>query len=110
MGISSVRSETVIEAPVTQTVLEKQFVRNSKGDTTPSVLNVKKLVFKNTGAVLVTKFDDGQPGQDLALLGDGQTTIQNNALIVTNTGANRLLANGLVYHYTYLEGKWHEDA
>lgn len=108
--VNRVTNEQVIEAPTTQTVLEKKFERNSKADTTPSVLNVEKLIFKNTGAVLVTKFDDGQPNQEVSCLGDGFTTIQNNLNIVTATGANELLAAGLVYRFTYFAGKWHEDA
>lgn len=108
--VNRVTNEQVIEAPTTQTVLEKKFERNSKADTTPSVLNVEKLIFKNTGVVLVTKFDDGQPNQEVSCLGDGFTTIQNNLNIVTATGANELLAAGLVYRFTYFAGKWHEDA
>lgn len=102
--------EVSIEAPQTQNVLEKKFERNSKADTTPSVLNVEKLIFKNTGAVLVTKFDNGQPNQEISILGDGFTTIQNNANIQTAAGVNTLLVVGLVYRYTYFAGKWHEDA
>lgn len=102
--------EVVIEAPVTQTVLEKKFERNTKADTTPSILNVEKLILKSVAPVTITKFDDGQPNQEVSVLGDGQTTIANNANIQTNTGANKLTVAGLVYRFTYLSGKWHEDA
>ena len=104
------KTERVQEAPVTQLVLEKKFVRNSKADTTPSIKQIEKLHLKNTGAVLVTKFDDGQPGQELTILGDGFTTIQNNAKLVTNTGANKLLLANKVYRFTNFAGVWHEDA
>lgn len=102
--------EISIEAPVRQQVLEKKFARNSKGDTTPSVLNTEKLAFVNAGATLVTKFDDGQPGQEITLLGDNNTTIANNAVIKTNTGANKLLAPNKVYRFTNFGGIWYEDA
>lgn len=104
------KTERVQEAPVTQLVLEKKFARNSKGDTTPSVLNIEKLIFTNTGAVLVTRFDDGQPNQEITMLGDGFTTIENNLFIETASGANTLLAAGKVYRFTKFSNKWHEDA
>lgn len=102
--------EISVEAPVRQQVLEKKYARNSKGDTTPSVLNTEKLAFANVGATLVTKFDDGQPNQEVTILGDGQTTIANNAVIKTNTGANKLLAVNKVYRFTNFAGIWYEDA
>lgn len=104
------KTERVQEAPVTQLVLEKKFVRNSKADATPSIKQIEKLVFKNTGAVLVTHFKDAQPGQEITILGDGFTTIQNNAKLVTNTGADKLLVAGKVYRFTNFNGVWHEDA
>jgi hypothetical protein len=109
-GVGRVTNEVSVEAPISQAVLEKKFAGSTKGDTTPSVRNVEKLIFHNTGATLVTKFDDGQPNQEISCLGDGFTTISNNANIQTNTGANKLLTNGLVYRFTYLLGKWREDA
>ena|SRR5689334_10000104 len=110
MGVSRLTQEIVTEAPVSQTVLEKQFAKNSKGEAIPSVLNIKKLIFKNAVAQAVTNFKDGQDNQEIAVLGDGFTTINNNANIQTNTGANKLLTNGLVYHFTKFLGKWREDA
>lgn len=103
-------SEVSIEAPQTQNVLEKKFERNSKGDTSPTVLNTEKLIFKNTAPLVVTKFDDGQPNQEISILGDGFTTIKNNAFIQTATGADELLTVGLVYRFSFFAGKWHEDA
>lgn len=108
--VARVTTEQVIEAPVTQTVLEKKFSLNSKADLTPSVLNIEKLVFKNAAPVNVTKFDNGQPNQEISILGDGNTTIVNNAVIKTNTGANKLLAANKVYRFTNFAGIWYEDA
>lgn len=102
--------EISVEAPVRQQVLEKKYARNSKGDTTPSILNTEKLALANAAPVTITKFDDGQPNQEITILGDGQTTIANNATIKTNTGANKLLAANKVYRFTNFAGIWYEDA
>jgi hypothetical protein len=109
-GVSRQITEQVLEAPTTQSVLEKKFARNSASDLTPSVRNVEKLKMKNIGPVTVTKFDEGQENQEISILGDGQTTIANNAFIKTNTGANKLLAVDKVYRFTMFNGVWVEDA
>ena len=108
--IEQERTERVQEAPVSQLVLEKKFVRRSKADTTPSVLNVEKVLFHNTAPVLVTRFNDVQPGQEITMLGDGFTTIEFNAKQKPTSGANTLLVAGKVYRYTDFGGVLYEDA
>lgn len=112
LGVDVVSSEQVIESEATRNVLEKQQIRWAKrGDTTPSVLNVERLQFRNTSSTLVTKFDDGKPGQQVTILGDGFTTLQNNTKIVTASGADTLLADGEVHQFTMWEDRvWREHA
>lgn len=111
-GLERIESEQVINAQETRNALAKQFIRKAKiGDTTPSVLNVERLEFRNSSALLVTAFDDGQEGQKIEVLGDGNTTVENNAKIVTAGGADLLLDEGAVYGFTrYSDGKWHQSA
>lgn len=112
VGVSVVTSNEVIESEATRNVLEKQLIRWAKrGDTTPSVLNVERLQFRNTSSTLVTKFDDGKPGQQITVLGDGQTTIQNGVKIVTASGADTLLADGEVHTFTMWDDRvWREHS
>lgn len=44
------------------------------------------------------------------ILGDGFTTVPNNALIKTNTGAAKLLSANKVYRFTQINGILYEDA
>lgn len=109
--MDTIRNETIFEAPTTFNVLPR--VKHQKfeaTDTTPSVLNNKHWIANNTGAVTVTQFDDGAEAQEIAILGEGQTTVANNANIKTNTGANKLLAANKVYRFTRFNSIWVEDA
>jgi hypothetical protein len=76
--------------------------------TTVSVLNITRLKFTNTGAVTVTNFLSGQDGQNILILGEGFTTVANNANIQTSTGANKLLVANRVYSFTLFGAKWYE--
>lgn len=95
------------------------------GDTTPSVRDLRTCILKNVGAVTVTRFDNGQAGQVISVLGDGNTTIQhyagainaaNGLKIKTNTGADKLLAVDIAYSFTCYEDQatgvayWVEDS
>ena len=108
-GIEQVEHEQVVNAQGTRNVLDKQLIRRAKvGDTTPSVLNIERLEFHNVGPVTVTNFDDGQPGQTVTVLGDGQTTIAQNAKIKNVSGAATLLDDGLTRDYTMFTDRiWH---
>lgn len=104
-----VTSEKVVEAPQTHLSLDRAFVRRlTKTDTTPSVRNTELCLTQNTGAVTVTDFLDGAEGQHLYILGDGHTTVADNTKIFTNTGANKLLAADLFYHFIRFNGVWVE--
>lgn len=80
------------------------------GTTTISVLNTEKVKLQNTGAVTLTDFTNGQEGQTLHILGDGNTTITHGTKIKTNTAANKLLATNAVYTFTRIGSTWIEDA
>jgi len=103
-----VTEEQIFEAPTTFRILSTKVVSTLVG-TTPSVENCE--VFRCSGAVVtVTNFTKGTSNQSIAILGDGNTTISNNANIKTNTGANKLLAANKVYRFTYISNVWYEDA
>jgi hypothetical protein len=118
IGLERTESEQVINAQATRNALAKQFVRWAiLEDTTPSVMNVERLRFRNTTATLVTAFDDGQEGQAIDLLGDGFTTIQANTQIATSDGLDLDLEEDVVYRFVrlsptnrYVDGRWHQSA
>ncbi len=82
----------------------------NKLDTTPDVKNGEFWKCINVVGTTVTQFDNGYEGQALSILGEGFTTIANNANIKTNTGANKLLAANKVYRFTRFNKIWYEDA
>lgn len=77
--------------------------------TTVSVLNISALNFANTSPVTVTNLLNGQEGQVIKILGDGNTTLDHGANILTNTGADKLLAANKVYTFTLFGTTWVED-
>lgn len=81
-----------------------------KGSVTPTITDSETWIAQNTVPVTVTNLLGGYDGQSVRILGDGQTTMANNANIVTNTGANKLLASNKFYRFTLHNGKWYEDA
>jgi hypothetical protein len=97
---SPVKFEEISETPLEVAV---------RGDVTPSVLNITRIRFTNTGPIMVTNFDNGQEGQYIIVVGDGQTTVQNSPNIFTTSGANLLLANGRVYAFVRTLGVWREQ-
>ena len=110
-GLRRFLGEVIFEGPITFVVLPRQKTGTfAAADATPSVLNIEKWMAGNTGANNITFFDDGLDGQTIRVLGDGFTTVVNSATLVTNTGANKLLAANKVYVFTYLSGVWYEDA
>lgn len=77
--------------------------------TTPSVENCE--AWKGSGNVVtITNFLDGADQQTILILGDGTTTISNNANIKTRTGANVLLGANLIYKFTLIENIWYAHA
>lgn len=77
---------------------------------TPSVLNATHFIASSTVPITVTNFRDGADYQEISILGDGFTSIAHNASIKTNTGALKLLAANVVYHFTRFNNVWYEDA
>lgn len=82
--------------------------------TTVKVTDLRVLYFNNSVPITITNFTGGAEQQTISIRGDGQTTIQNNANIVTNTGADKLLTINKVYRFTLFKVsgtlKWLEDA
>lgn len=83
--------------------------QDSMGQTIPSVSNIQLLVFVNIAPITVTNFTGGVDGQPLRIKGDGQTTIQNNASVKTNTAANKLLSVAKIYTFTLVNEIWIEN-
>lgn len=96
-----------LENPIQFEVLPEKIWHNSKGDTTPSVLNNDRLRFVNTGATTVTKFDEGANGQFLVVIGDGLTTIAHGATIKNALGVNKLLLLDVAYAYVFYNNIWY---
>jgi len=84
-GPNSVFNQTQFQVAPTR------FIARSLGETVIKVSNLDNVLFENVAPVTVTDFASAAPGQIISILGDGQTTIDNNTRIVTNTGADLLL-------------------
>ena len=103
----------VFESAPTFLALPKGFVQKLVG-ATPDMTNLTNLL-SHDAPTTITSFLKGQPGQTLVILGNGNTTISHNAVIKTNTGANKVLLADIVYRFTYfwneatLSGIWYED-
>lgn len=105
-----VTQQQQVESPTANLVLPIRFIGKLKrASVTPSVKNVERWRADNTGAVTIVGFVDGQPGQEISILGDGFTSVANNASVKTNTGATKLLALNKVYRFTMFD-IWVEDA
>jgi hypothetical protein len=81
-----------------------------KLSTTLDVSNRELFICINTVGTTITNFLKGSNGRQIRLLGEGFTTIANNANIKTNTGANKLLAASKVYRFSLYNNVWYEDA
>lgn len=99
--------EQVFESPATFLVLPKEFVGSFK-TATPGVLNVTRFRCTNTAPTNVTNILNGQEGQQILLLGDGNSTLVHGTNIFNQSGANELLASNKAYHYVRLNGKWYQ--
>lgn len=78
--------------------------------TTPKVEHHNIWKANNTTAITITNFLLGSKGQTIYILGDGFTTIANNATIKTNTGSNKLLLTNQVYTFVNYDNVWYEVA
>lgn len=65
-----------------------------------SVKNITRVQLISTAPQNVTYFDNGQEGQELVILGDGQVTVKYDVTkIITNTGADKLLVADKLYKF-----------
>lgn len=97
--------EQTIEAPQTRSQLDKEFpLRWTSGDTTPDVTNLTRFIANNNGTI--TQFDNGADGQIIWILGDGLTTVANNANIVRS--GDPVLTLDSIYVFVRIEGVWYE--
>lgn len=82
------------------------------GGTTPSstinTLNTSRIALSASTPITVTTLQNGAEGQLIVFLGDGNTTIENNTTIKTNTGADKLLLVNRVYVFYFFSGVWYE--
>lgn len=103
-----IKGELVLEDSVSHNI-NPTFFKDKLQGTTPKVSNVNRFVCNNAGATTVTQFVGGAEGQTIKILGDGNTTITNGTNIFTNTGANKLLLDNVVYTFTLFNTIWYED-
>lgn len=89
-------------------VAPSKFIAQSLDQTEVGVFGIDHVLFINVAPVTVTDFKSGAPGQIITVLGEGQTTVANNARIVTNTGANLLLEADRAYQFIFLGGIWYQ--
>ncbi len=88
-----------------------QPVRPASGTTTPDVTGTSLVVLTAyASATTITNFLGATVGQTIRVLGDSDVTIANNSNIQTSTGADKTLASGLVYSFTFWNNKWYEGA
>ena len=82
---------------------------------TPDVDQVRYILPRgDQPTVIVTTFIRGVTGQRISLGGNAAITVKNGSGILTNTGADKVLAAGRLYNFTLLEvpggAAWVEDA
>ena len=100
-------SEQHIETPQRKLVLDVGFITSMRG-ATPSVKNINVFKCQNTAPVTITNFVDGQPAQQIWILGDGLATVQHGTRIITSSLADKLLEDEILYIFVYIDGIWHE--
>jgi len=108
-GSVAIIGETIQQGARTPIAPDKIFPILSKGQTAINVSESNVIVFLNTGPLTVLNFTGGQVGQEIKLLGDGNTTLANNANIQTASGADELLADGAFVSLLLYNGIWFEQ-
>lgn len=112
-GDANIKQSIDIKTRVDRRFVSKMQPNGVIGNVVHNVKDLEHIVLSHTAATVVTNFLNGRDGQPLQVLStNGNATIANNANIVTNTGANKLLTANLVYRFHFYKstGKWHEDA
>jgi hypothetical protein len=106
MSQERIVQEQVVEAPTTRSQLDKEFpLRFTSGDTTPSVQNLTRFIASGV-AVTITQFDNGADGQMIIVLGDGVTTVANNANIIRQS--DPVLTDNALYIFARFNSVWYE--
>lgn len=105
-GVIPTRNETGTELSYAKAIdpVEITFTAN---DATPSVALGNDFLTANALATTITDWDDGTNGQQINnRIGDANTTIQNNAAIITGTGADIVCVNGAIYSFKRRGNIW----
>jgi hypothetical protein len=103
-----VTEDMVFSGPVTFLGVPKEFLGQfPSGNATPSIKGTRYWWY-NGGALAITNFKDSNDVHTLFILGNANLTINNNANIKTNTGANKVLVANKVYTFHKFNGIWYE--
>jgi hypothetical protein len=78
------------------------------GDTTPVIGSIPIWLANNTIAVTITDFVKGLANITITVIGDGFTTVADNANIKTTTSADKLLAVDRAYMFIHINSVWIE--
>jgi hypothetical protein len=85
------------------------FHRDTVTGATPSALNRNVMLINNAGATTMTNITDGVDGQVLFLaFNNANTTVQHNASVVLNDGADWTPGGNSTLTLAYVAGKWRE--
>ena len=99
--------EHLFDGPITFSQLPKRTLKRIKGSGTLDLTNLETIKFANAAPVSYSNIKGGANGQRVLVLGDGQSTINNNAKIKTYSGGNVLLSNDVTYELVYVDTKWY---
>lgn len=78
------------------------------GAATPSVAAGNDFKTANTGATTITDFTNGVNGQEIFIVVDANTTIQNNSAIKTRSGSNFAGAANVTCTFKRFGGVWYQ--
>lgn len=104
--VERITHERVVEARTTRLVLDVHTFDTLSG-VIPDV-SQREYWLSHSAAETVTNFLNGQEGQHLYILGNGNTELTHGTSIFTSTGANKTLAADKMYHFICHDDKWYE--
>lgn len=107
MSLRIVTDDQQIKGRTYYSTLPDENIQSSVDDTVINVNNINLLVFKNTIPVTLVNILGGVDGQVLNIIGDGKTTLKNNAIIVTLSGSDTLLGIHK-YSLVFYAGIWYQ--
>ena len=99
----------VFQGGVRHTILPDVNHSECIDDTTIDAGNLEFIKLVNVAPVTVEDIKGGSPGRSVKFQGDGQTTFEDNAIIKTNTGVNKLLLADIIYTFTFYNDLWIEN-